>query len=305
MAANLPEHQISELFNHADSDLTIRSSDNVLFRVHKRNLETYSPAFAGAGAFPATGLEDIALPESSAVLELMLQYVYLQLQPDLSHTEFEVLAGLAEAVEKYEIYSAMEVCKMHMRSRISPQTAFDVLTYATRHGHANIADEAAIHALHVPTVTMLDALPLYYFRAWVLFQQSWSDIHRRVLAAEDPWHVLNERNGYTSHCRRWARIWSILMCYLRNARVPAELSIGFDKVQSPYELLSDRENMQPDLPRAYHDVPPEPFPDCFFGGDCFDCELQLKRWADMATSEGKTLPKLSSYLVPARTLMAV
>jgi hypothetical protein len=43
-----------------------------------------------------------------------------QRQPDSSKFQFKVLSGLAEAVEKYMVFSAMarEVCKIRMKSVI-------------------------------------------------------------------------------------------------------------------------------------------------------------------------------------------
>lgn len=45
---------------------------------------------------------------------LILQLVHLQRWPDLGKISFEALDGLAEATEKYMMFSAMEICKFHM-----------------------------------------------------------------------------------------------------------------------------------------------------------------------------------------------
>lgn len=76
----------------------------------------HSQVFADAGdSTIATKGEKVSLPETSNVLEVMLQYMYLQPQPDLSIFPFEVMAAVAEAVEKYSIYAAMGVCRQRMR----------------------------------------------------------------------------------------------------------------------------------------------------------------------------------------------
>ena len=59
--------------------------------------------------------EVVQLVEPAAVLELLFQYVYPQRHPNLQLVEFEVLNGLAEAVEKYQVYPALEHCKMFMQ----------------------------------------------------------------------------------------------------------------------------------------------------------------------------------------------
>jgi len=58
--------------------------------------------------------EVVPLTESSAVLELLLQYMYRQPQPDLKNVDFETLAGVAEAAEKYQVFTAISWCKMLM-----------------------------------------------------------------------------------------------------------------------------------------------------------------------------------------------
>lgn len=104
------------LVNAPDSDIQLESSDGTLFKVHRANLEMHSQVFAdAAGSTIASKEEIVRLTEPAEVLELMLQYMYLQRQPDLEEVQFQVLAGLAEAVEKYSVYSAMGVCSQRMR----------------------------------------------------------------------------------------------------------------------------------------------------------------------------------------------
>jgi hypothetical protein len=99
-----------------DSDLTLQSFDGVLYKVHRTNLEVHSESFAAANSISATSdsSEVVYLDESSAVLDLLLQFMYRQRQPDLEEVDFQTLSELAEAAEKYEVYSAMTVCSIHM-----------------------------------------------------------------------------------------------------------------------------------------------------------------------------------------------
>ena len=98
----------------ADSDLTFLSNDNVLFKVHRRKLEILSEAFA-VPSMVSEQEEVVQLVEPAAVLELLFQYFYPQRQPNLQLVEFQVLNGLAEAVEKYQVYPALDHCKMFMQ----------------------------------------------------------------------------------------------------------------------------------------------------------------------------------------------
>ncbi|KAF9066645.1 hypothetical protein BDP27DRAFT_1268444, partial [Rhodocollybia butyracea] len=166
--APTPGLSVSKRFNLPDSDLTIQSSDNVLFKVHRINLEMHSQVFADAGGSTVGTAKDeiVSLSETSQVLELMLQYVYLQPQPDLRAVEWDVVKELAEAVEKYEIYAARGVCSHRMRECIMNHS-IDVLLYSVRHKYTEIIDESAEATLDIPPYTMLSCVPPNVFAAWV------------------------------------------------------------------------------------------------------------------------------------------
>jgi hypothetical protein len=92
----------------ADSDITIQSSDGVLFRLHKANLKISSGSWN-------VEMPDYQLSETSAVLDLLFQFCYPERQPDLDSIDFDNLTKLAEAAEKYKVFSAMNICKIAMR----------------------------------------------------------------------------------------------------------------------------------------------------------------------------------------------
>ena len=66
------------------------------------------------GAFPGseidTGGEMVQLTEPANVLEILFAFLYPKAHPDLRGESFEVLFAVAEAVGKYEVFSAVEVC---------------------------------------------------------------------------------------------------------------------------------------------------------------------------------------------------
>lgn len=95
-----------------DSDVTFESSDGVLFKVHRKNIEMLSEGFSA----PRTNSDNEVIPliETAETLELLFQFMYPQLQPNLKLLDFEALSALAEAVEKYQVYPALEYCKSLM-----------------------------------------------------------------------------------------------------------------------------------------------------------------------------------------------
>ncbi|KAF9477112.1 hypothetical protein BDN70DRAFT_811176, partial [Pholiota conissans] len=94
-------------------DIELLSSDGLRFGAHTKNLENYSDGFPLAASVQI--FSDIpVLEEPGNVVELMLGFMHNTRQPDLRELPIHILSPLAEAVEKYMIYSAMEVCKIYM-----------------------------------------------------------------------------------------------------------------------------------------------------------------------------------------------
>jgi hypothetical protein len=91
-----------------DSDITIQSSDGVLFQLHQVNLKISSGSWK-------VSMPDYQLPETSAVLDLLFQFCYPERRPDLEMLEFDILVKLASAVETYRVFSAIDVCKVTMK----------------------------------------------------------------------------------------------------------------------------------------------------------------------------------------------
>ncbi|KAJ7744578.1 hypothetical protein B0H16DRAFT_1322069 [Mycena metata] len=127
-----------------DSDLTISSSDGVLFKLHRKHLEVHSDVFADAenATLPANGADEVVvLSETSSVLDVLFQYMYRQPQPNLQLVEFSVFAGVAEAAEKYMVYSALPAVLIRMR-RYLGSYPLQVLDYAARHNYKDLANKA-------------------------------------------------------------------------------------------------------------------------------------------------------------------
>ena len=96
------------------ADIVLVSSDGHRFGTHCKNLGEFT------GGFPLdiepANQEDVPMPDlDSEALPLFLQYIHHHRQPDLSRLSFKCLSQLAEAVEKYDVYSATEICKVQMR----------------------------------------------------------------------------------------------------------------------------------------------------------------------------------------------
>jgi len=114
---NLPTLQLqrpdrSTLVCSTDAEITYKSADGVLFRIHRLNLEACTE-----GLSPPEGSifeEIVELTEDAPILELLFQFIYPTPGPDLTSIDFNILESLAEAAEKYQVYTAMSICKIYM-----------------------------------------------------------------------------------------------------------------------------------------------------------------------------------------------
>ena len=108
-STNLISLNFMFLVNFSDADVTFLSSDNVTFKLHRKYLE------ATTGGFPSAEFETqgelVRLTEPSSVLEVMFQFVYPRRHPKLDKQDFSTVLAIAEAVEKYEVFSAINTCE--------------------------------------------------------------------------------------------------------------------------------------------------------------------------------------------------
>ncbi|KAF7300351.1 hypothetical protein HMN09_00918400 [Mycena chlorophos] len=153
--------------NSPDADVLFQSSDGVLFRVHSKYLEACTEGFP-----PVEHLlgepEIVHLTEPAAILELLFEYVYPRRHPTLdgATTPFALLAQVAEAAEKYQVFPAMTPCSMRMRdnARVHPT---EVMTYAAKHGYPHILSKIAPHMLRLPLIDVVEKLPPHLVLPWV------------------------------------------------------------------------------------------------------------------------------------------
>ncbi|TFK62874.1 hypothetical protein BDN72DRAFT_964285 [Pluteus cervinus] len=251
-ASNAQEQTVSPRFAAEDADIILQSSDGVHFKVHRINLKMHSDIFADAedisslsssssaspslihvgSASPApthgqdsstsstssstfkSSAEVVALSESAPVLELLLQYMYRQPPPDLSKVAFELLAGLAEAAEKYRVYYAIDGCRRAMRDSISVDGhAFQVLRWAVKHKHSDLIDEAAEAALSVPVQSLRSVLEPSLYLPWNEYQRSWADALSteviRFRPTTNHWNTATRETDMP--CEPWTHAFALLM----------------------------------------------------------------------------------------------
>jgi len=137
----------------------------------------HSEGFAAANDISSPSANEVVpLSEHSSILELLLQYMYRQPQPDMRKVDFHILAGVAEAAEKYQVYAATTVCNIHMRAAVQ-EHPFEVLVYAYKHNYTDIVDEAAPLTIDKPRMFLEFASTTApcIILTWLKYQQCWMD----------------------------------------------------------------------------------------------------------------------------------
>ncbi|TFK63288.1 hypothetical protein BDN72DRAFT_826721 [Pluteus cervinus] len=248
--------QTSPRFNSATADVVFLSSDGVEFHVHRKNLESTTGAFPGPEI--STFGEVVPLTESAETLEVLFQYSYPQRHPELEEMKFETVVLLAEAVEKYEVFPAMQACHRIMKIYMSQRPA-EVLAYAGKHGYKNLADEAAPRLITKPLDEMVKFLPPGLVIPWVLYSEEWNKVLRAAYAQPNV--------NLTGHgiCGAWASL-----------AIPISLRLS-GQVGS---LRDVKEIFAAHVPPAFN----------------FCCSRSLTAWQQSIEENVQKIPKFSTFL---------
>ncbi|KAG6916793.1 hypothetical protein DXG01_005316 [Tephrocybe rancida] len=166
-----PQQAVSEHFHSSDADVVFKSSDNVLFHIHRKNLEAHAAAFPPS-EFDTRG-EIVPLTEDASTLEKLFRYMYPQRHPDIELLHFEGLYELAEAAEKYEAFGVMSACKSRIKQLVDDHPT-EIFNYASRHDYADILSMAAPLLLDIPLDDVVTTLLPHLVIPWVCFRECWS-----------------------------------------------------------------------------------------------------------------------------------
>jgi len=97
-------------------DVVLRSREGKTFGAHTAFLARYSGAFPRPDMITSTDpLETVDLDERSEVIKLILQFTHPdERPPETQDVPGDVMLEFAEAVEKFIIFPAMEVCNLRL-----------------------------------------------------------------------------------------------------------------------------------------------------------------------------------------------
>ncbi|KAF8970661.1 hypothetical protein BDZ97DRAFT_55529 [Flammula alnicola] len=163
-------------FGAADADLIVQSVDGTQFHLHRKYLEAHTGAFPGPGAvgFNSNTRQDVThLTEPASVLEILFQFVYPKRHPALEDTSFEILAPLAEAIEKYEVFSAMSICEVQLG--FTEKHAPEILAHAIKHNRAKLINDTALYLVRSSTLLseIAEELPTNAVIPWLRYYEAY------------------------------------------------------------------------------------------------------------------------------------
>ncbi|KAJ7048777.1 hypothetical protein C8F01DRAFT_46413 [Mycena amicta] len=246
----------SERFNASDADVVFRSSDSVLFRIHRKNLEVCTEAFPPDDI--STDDDAVELTKTSTTLELLFQFIYPQRHPALDTTPFEVLYPLAEAAEKYQVFPAMNICHIRLRDMVNEHPA-EIVVYAAKHDYPYLVSHIAPMMISMPPIQVIEILPPHLILPWTKYVNEWT----KVLKFATSTYSFNHES--TNNCldffRRQCHCLSRLGAGVHTLR-------SLDRIFAPYSAFSLR--------------------------DC--CTRDLKQWREKIEAEVAKIPKFSTFL---------
>ncbi|KAG6917840.1 hypothetical protein DXG01_000745 [Tephrocybe rancida] len=200
----------SATFNFPDANVVFRSSDGVLFHIHTANLD-----FASDG-FPPTSIksqhkEIVQLPEDETTLDLLFRFVYPRILPNLKVLEFDTLARLAEAVEKYQVHMGMKLCNIFMAQQATSHP-LKVLDYALKHNYPSIANSAAPRVKLSHLASNGGAADIPYYNQWM--EAVRSNTARRTSME------VHTRDNSPEVCNQWPNLQKKILAAMMSATSP-------------------------------------------------------------------------------------
>ncbi|KAJ6492043.1 hypothetical protein C8R45DRAFT_825665, partial [Mycena sanguinolenta] len=141
-----------------------RSSDDVLFKLHRMNLKLHSEIFANAdNATKRESDDDIVHLD---VVGCARSPIPVYVPPATAQSPDCGSLSFLRASEKYMVYSTMPVVMMQAKEHIA-QHPLQVLNYAALHGYVEVANKAARASVGRPMTDAVKFLAPDPLMKWV------------------------------------------------------------------------------------------------------------------------------------------
>ncbi|KDR67276.1 hypothetical protein GALMADRAFT_105931 [Galerina marginata CBS 339.88] len=168
---------VNTKFSVYDSDIEVRSVDGFIFQLHRVVLAVSTGAFPGSEM--DTGGEIVQLMEPASVLGILFGFLYPKQHPDLQGERFEMLAAVAEAAGKYEVFSAEDACNERL-VKFVPQYAPEILVHAIKHDYSRLLSATLPHFTRAPLLATIEKLSPAYMLPWVRYYEAWTSLFKET-----------------------------------------------------------------------------------------------------------------------------
>ncbi|KAJ7574770.1 hypothetical protein C8J56DRAFT_898957 [Mycena floridula] len=156
----------------------LKSSDGDSIPFHRSLL-----AHFGTNITVEKGVDFVDLTAKGEIIDLLVKFMHPHRFPSCANVDFDTILALAHVAEKYQVYSAMQMCNFRLsESHFYRAHPAHVLFYAFHHGYPELADTVAPFALSLK-LRELDAAcdqNLKFLRAWSLYRDDKADMNRAI-----------------------------------------------------------------------------------------------------------------------------
>ncbi|KAF9442161.1 hypothetical protein P691DRAFT_714633 [Macrolepiota fuliginosa MF-IS2] len=161
--------------------IVFTSSDQKYFSLARKDVEAHTGALIPEGR----DLRGVTLPETSTTLSTLFEFIGAQKHPKLLNENFESLAEIARAAEKYKVYSAMNTCCERMRAFGDHHPKL-VLLYAAYNDYPHIFDECAPRVVTSEKLEeFVPLLPDEFRLPWLRYHAIWSSALTEIISYKD------------------------------------------------------------------------------------------------------------------------
>ncbi|KAJ3519375.1 hypothetical protein NMY22_g13236 [Coprinellus aureogranulatus] len=204
----------SERFPPVQADIVFVSSDGVRYGLHSKNLECNTGGFPAITALLKEDGDPVTLEEPSSVLDLLFAFAYPDRLPLLEDMDYGTVIRLAEAAEKYQVYSAIYACRMCLRHRrdFIQTHPIEIALFSAKHDYEDILDLTSKQAVRLPLSTIYPLLPQRMIMPWIKYSEAYRQIvssFPQLVAEQD--HSIRTTLGFYNaqhqlECATWAKV---------------------------------------------------------------------------------------------------
>ncbi|KAF6745855.1 hypothetical protein DFP72DRAFT_1175867 [Ephemerocybe angulata] len=162
-------------------DLVLQSSDGKLIGAHRTNMEHFSDGFPTCDSVTSTS-EPVPLTEDGETLTLLLRFMHKHKYPGLTPMDAASIFALAEAAEKYMVYSAMASSHAYIEHNCKEHPVLS-LCYAVKFDYPAIADAVSSLTLLV-SLEEIQRLSISNHRlvyAWFRYREVYLSVATSIL----------------------------------------------------------------------------------------------------------------------------